>query len=141
MKTPKPPADLADFEKRLELFVEETLVAYLGDPEPLIIMFAEMQQRFRNCDPSVLQNLGKHNEVLLAFLSAARRRSLLRKGVDLDIVAGGLQERLHNQVHYADIVHETYGTSIRDPKYRRHWVRQTIDMLLHGIARAPKEKS
>ncbi|TPV94049.1 MAG: TetR/AcrR family transcriptional regulator [Myxococcales bacterium FL481] len=135
-----PPGDAADLESRLLLFAEETLAAHLRDPEPLIILYAETQQRFRNCDPKVLKNLSKHNEVLLAFLASARRRSLLRKGVDIDIVAGTLLERLNNQVHHADFIESVYGTSIKEPKYRRHWSRQTIDLLLHGAVRVPSEE-
>ena len=135
------PGDAADLETRLLLFAEETLATHLEDPQPLIILFAEMQQRFRNCDPAVLASLSRHNEVLLGFLASARRRGLLRKGVDIDIVAGALLERLNNQVHYADVIGPTYGTSIKDPKYRRHWTRQTVDLLLYGAARAPQEPS
>lgn len=137
----EPPRDLADLEARLLLFADETLATHLKEPELLVILYAESQQRFRNCDPSALENLGKHQEVLVAFLTAARRRSLLRKGIDLDIVAGGLLERLNNQVHFADLIASTYGTSIHDLEYRRHWTRQTIDLLLHGASRPPSEDS
>lgn len=135
----RPPTDLADLDGRLLLFAQETLAAHLRDPEPLVILYAETQQRFRNCDPGVLHNLAKHNEVLLGFLAAARRRGLLRKGVDIDMVAGTLLERLNNQVHHADFIESLYGTSIKDPKYRGHWTRQTVDLLLYGAARAPTE--
>lgn len=137
----EPPRDLSDFEGRLLLFAEETLAAHLEEPELLVILYAESQQRFRNCDPSALKSLGKHLEVLVAFLASARRRSLLRKGVDVEIVAGGLLERLNNQVHFADLIESTYGSSIRDEKYRRHWTRQTIDLALYGAARHPSEDS
>ena len=136
----RPPRDVSDLEDRLLLFAEETLAAHLRDPEPVVILYAEMQQRFRNCDPSVLQSLAEHNEVLLAFLTGARSRRLLRKGVDVDIVAGTLLERLNNQVQYADFIQATYGTSIHDPAYREHWTRQTVDLLLFGAARAPSEE-
>lgn len=133
------PRDATDLEGRLLLFVEETLAAQLQDPEPLVILYAEMQQRFRNCDPEVLQNLTKHSEVLLAFLGGARRKGLLRRGVDVDMVGGALMERLNNQLYYADFIESVYGKSIKDPDYRRHWARQTVDLLLHGAARAPEE--
>lgn len=135
----EPPRGPDDFEARLLLFAEETLAAHLKEPELLVILYRESQQRFRNCDPSSLRHLGEHQAVLVAFFEAARRRSLLRKGVDIDIVAGGLLERLNNQVHFADLIDASYGASIRDAKYRRHWTRQTIELLLHGAARPPSE--
>ncbi len=136
----EPPQSVEDFEARLLLFAEETLATHLQEPELLIILYAESQQRFRNCDPSALENLGKHQAVLVSFLTAARRRSLLRKGIDIDIIAGGLLERLTNQVHFADFIESTYGRSIKDPEYRRHWTRQTIDLLLHGAVRPRSEE-
>ena len=135
----RPPRDVADLEARLTLFAEETLVAHLREPGPLLILHAELQQGFRNCDPSVVAGLGQHNEVLLGFLLAARHRRLLRKGVDIDIIAGGLLERLTNQVLYADLIASNYGRSIRDADYREHWTRQTIDLLLFGAARPKQE--
>ncbi len=137
----EPPRDPADLEARLLLFAEETLATHLQEPELLVILYGESRQRFRNCDPSALENLGKHQTVLVAFLAAARRRSLLRKGIDIDIVAGGLLERLNNQVHFADLIESTYGRSIKESEYRRHWIRQTIDLLLHGAIRPPSEES
>ena len=134
------PRSAEQLHGRLLLFAEETLAAHMREPELLRILYAETQQGFRNCDPSALQDLGKHLEVLVGFLDAARRRSLLRKGVDIDIVAGTLLERLNNQVHFIELIEASYGTSIRDPKYRRHWTRQTIDLLLYGAARAPLEE-
>lgn len=136
----RPPRDVADLEDRLRLFAEETLASHLRDPQPLIILYAETQQQFRNCEADVvLAALSEHHKVLVGFLGSARHRSLLRKGVDIDIVAGTLLERLNNQVHHAEFIESTYGTSIKDPKYRRHWTGQTIDLLLFGAARTPSE--
>jgi len=135
----EPPLDVADLERRLVLFAEETLATHLRDPHSLVILYAETQQQFRNCKADVLGALSEHNRVLVGFLASARHRKLLRKGVDIDIVAGTLLERLNNQVHYADFIGSAYGQSIKDAKYRRHWVRHTIDLLLFGAARAPTE--
>lgn len=131
----QPPRDVADLETRLALFAEETLVAQLAEPELITILYAEMAQGFRNCDASVVRSLSRHSEVLVRFLSSARRKKLLRRGVDVEIVAGTLLERLYNQVHYAGFIEANYGTSIRAPKYRAHWTGQTIALLLFGAAR------
>ncbi len=130
-----PPRDRQDFEARILLFAEEVLVTHLEDPDHLNILFAEFQQGFRNCDEAAIASLKRETDVLVAFLTAARRRRLLRKGVDLAIMAGGLSERLHNSVRYAETIHNLYGVSIKDPKYRRHWTQQVVDMWLHGTAR------
>lgn len=133
-----PARSLEEVETRLVLFAEETLAALLAEPEPLIILFAELQQGFRNCGEEAIAVLEAQRQVLIAFLQAAVEAELLRRGVDLDIVAGALLERLNNQVIYLNTVHARYGTSIRDPAYRRHWVQQTVELLLHGAAQIPE---
>ena len=134
------PQDGADLRTRLLLFVEEALAAHLAEPQLLIIVFAEFQRGFRNCDgDSTQKTLTQLSDVLVRFLTAAQRRRLLRKGVDVAIVAGALLERIYNQVRYADTIESAYGTSIKSLKYRRHWIDQTVDLLLFGAVRDPKE--
>ncbi len=136
----RPPRDMADFETRLLLFAEETLATYMAEPELLIICLSEWQQGFLNCDGSMTKEvmLGQ-TEVIIKFLRAARRRGLLRKGVDPAIVAGALMERIFNQVLYADSIQSVFGTSIKSPKYLRYWTQQIVDLLLHGAARSSEE--
>ena len=136
----RPPRDLGDLETRLLLFAEDALAAHLAEPELLIIVFAEFQQGFRNCDGRMTaESLTQLSDVIVRFLSAAQRRRLLRKGVDVAIVAGALLERIHSQVRYADAIELVFGTSTKSPKYLRHWTQQTIDLLLHGAASVHKE--
>lgn len=136
----RPPKDLADFETRLLLFAEETLAVNMAEPEVLIIMFAEFQQGFRNCDgEATLERFLSETKVLVDFLKAAQKKRLLRKGVDPEIVAGALLERLHNQARHAGAIQTIYGVSAESPDYLEHWTQQTIDLLLHGAVRKPKE--
>ena len=133
----EPPRDERELETRLLLYVEEMLAAYREQPELLIILFAEFQQAFRNSSSDVLGQFREQTEVLLRFLRGARRRGLLRKGIDVEIVAGALMERITNQVRYADSIAAIYGesTSAKSPTYLRHWARQTVQLLLYGAAR------
>ena len=130
------PTDPQDFETRLLLFAEETLAAYKAEPDLLRICFAEFQQDFRNCDSAVVQKaLSAPTEILVEFLGRARRKGLLRKGIDTSIVAGTLMERISNQVLYADSIEAIFGVSIHSEKYSRHWIRQLVELLLYGAAR------
>ncbi|MDD9944964.1 MAG: TetR family transcriptional regulator [Myxococcales bacterium] len=136
----RPPKDLSDFESRLLLFAEELLGTYLAHPEPLIICFNEWQQSFRHCDgKATTESLLEQTNVLVAFLRAAQRRRILRPGLDLEIIAGALLERLMNQVRYANAIHLIYDVSIREQTYRRHWTERTIDLLLHGAVRKAQD--
>jgi len=110
----------------------------LAEPGLLSILHAEFQQGFRNCGEEAIAGLVEQNQILIGFLQAAADAGLLREGVDVDMVAGALNERLNTQVMYADNIHVLYGQSIKAPEYRHHWTRQTIDLLLYGAARDPK---
>ena len=129
-----PASSQVELETRLVLYAEETLVAWLEEPGVLTILQAEMMQGFRNCGPEAMADLMEQGRVLVGFLQAAKDSGLLRSDVDVDIVAGGFSERLHSQVMYADTLLQQYGTSIADPTYRRHWVRQVVRLALHGAA-------
>jgi AcrR family transcriptional regulator len=132
------PADtLAEVHTRLLLFAQETLAAWLAEPELLMILFAELQLGFRNCGPEAVASLGEQRAVLESFLGTAQQSGLLRPGVNVGIVAGTLIERLSNQVIYMKVIHASYGASIKDEEYRRTWTRQIIDLLLFGAAVAP----
>ncbi len=134
-----PPANHTELKTKLLLFAEETLMTWLDEPELLIILFAEFQQGFRNCDKQAIAVLAEQTQVLVAFLEGATQTGLIREGLDLDIVAGGLMERLNSQVLYAEAVEANYGKSIKQEEYRRHWLQQTIQLTLYGAAKAPEE--
>lgn len=129
-----PARTLPELETRLLVFAEETLASWLASPGLLHILFAEMQQGFRNCGPQAVASLGEHRDVLLAYLEDAQSTGLLRDTLDPAIAAGALLERLNSQVLYADTIEAQEGISIADDAYRRHWARQTIDLLLYGAA-------
>ncbi len=136
----RPPKDMKDLETRVLLFAEETLAAYLAEPELLTICLAESQQGFRNCDgDSIKAILATPTAVVVDFLRAARRKKLLRKGVDPAMVAGGLMERISNQVLYADLMESMFGDSVKSPKYAQRWIEQIVDLALHGALRTPAE--
>lgn len=127
-----PARDTAELETRLLVFAEETLAAWMSEPGVLSILFAEIQQGFRNCEQDAIDSLTEQNRVLLAFLQSAQEAGMLRSGLDLAILAGALLERLNSQALHADTVHELHGTSVKNAEYREHWVRQTVDLFLHG---------
>ncbi|MBX2800972.1 MAG: TetR family transcriptional regulator [Myxococcales bacterium] len=128
----RPPESAVELRTRLLLFAEEILAAWMREPSVLIILFTELRQGFRHCDEDAVESLFEQNRVLQAFLRSARGAGLLREDVDIAIVAGGLLERLNTQVMFADTVSEQYGASIQDPEYRAYWVRQVVDLVLHG---------
>lgn len=130
-----PPKTRIGVETRLVLFAEETLASWLEEPNLLVILYAELRQGFPHCDEDAMVSVIEQSRVLVTFLGAAVAAGFLRDDVDVDILAGAILERLNNQVVFADIVQQTYGSSIKEPAYRTHWVRQTIELFLHGALR------
>ena len=129
-----PPRDLSDLETRLALFADETLAALLAQPEALQILYAEFERGFPRCPDHVMQTLTHWVAVLTGFLEVAQRDRILRADLDIGIAAGQLFERIGTQVRFAGTIQSQYGASIRDAAYRRHWIEQTVSLLLHGAA-------
>jgi AcrR family transcriptional regulator len=129
-----PAATLTEVRVRLLLFVEETLAALLTEPELLSILVAESQQAFRIAGPESVAGLEKQSAVLITFLRDAQEAGHLRPGVDIDIIAGTIVERVNNQVIHRSLIAGSYGRSADDPAHRRHWAEQTVDLLLFGAA-------
>ena len=127
-----PARDVGDLETRLLLFAEECLVAWLEEPGVLNILLAELQQGFPNCDEEAMQSLEAQSQVLIGFLTSARDDGLLAEDLDIAMVAGGLIERLNNQVLFSDTLKQQFGASVEDPDYRRAWVGKVISLLLFG---------
>ncbi|MCO4747086.1 MAG: TetR/AcrR family transcriptional regulator [Proteobacteria bacterium] len=127
-----PAATSAELETRLVLFAEETIASWLQEPGVLNILQAELAQGFRNSGPEAFESLAAQSRVLVAFLTSARDDGLLRSDVDVEMMAGGLSERISTQVMYVDTLHERFGNSIKNQEYRSYWVRQVIGLLLHG---------
>ena len=68
------------------------------------------------------------NRVLVSFLTAAQKDGLLRPDVNVNLVAGGLNERLDSQVMYVDALQQRFGRPIKQAEYRRDRVRQVIGL-------------
>jgi AcrR family transcriptional regulator len=137
-----PPRDLADLETRLTLFVEETLAGLMAEPEALQILYAEFENGFPRCPESVMQAFMGQLTNLTAFFDAAQQNRILGQGVDINIAAGQLFERMGTQARFAGTIGSQCGASIHDDTYRRHWVEQTVSLLLYGTApRQPRQRS
>lgn len=127
-----PARSTEELESRLILFAEETMISWLEEPGVLTILLAELQQGFRNCGPEAMEGLEAQMRVLIGFLTSAQQAGLIREGVDIAIMAGGLVERLNTQIMHADVIAAQHGKSIEEPSYRRYWVEQVVGMMLRG---------
>jgi len=126
-------SDAADLETRLLIFTGEVLGTYRAQPELLAILLTEFQQGFRNCEGAETREvLSEPSDVLIKFLERAKRKGLLRRGADPAFITGTLMERIGNQVLYADSLEESFGSSIRSEKYTQRWIRQLVELILHG---------
>lgn len=136
----EPPGNIADLVRRLRLFLDELLCAYLRDAELVHLVYAEMEHGFPRAGDDVARALFSLPTSLQTFLDAAAREGLLRPGSDVPLTAGMLIERCSNQARFASTIDRAYGVSVLNEDERRRWVRSTVEHTLFGIAANPQPK-
>ena len=132
--------DVPDLQARVRLLAEEIIDEQLEDPDLLRIAFGEFERgelgpRFAEESAAMLRALGQ-------FFAREQKAGLLRTDMDVEILAGTFLERVYNQVRHIDRLEALYATTVRDEKYRDHWLSQLIDLLFLGATpRSPKTNS
>ncbi len=68
------------------------------------------------------------------FLEEAKDKGFVREGLDTQLVAGALLDRLMNQVQFAPWIKRVYGTDLAtDHKYKKRWCQSNLDLFLSGM--------
>ena len=128
-----PPRSAEDFAIRLELFFSELLHCYLDNRDTIRIIYREFEQLVPHGTDGVVGRLTEVNSVIATFVRQALEESIVSEGVDADIVAGLLLDRVANQARFSDAHTTFFGVSTLDETYRKHWVQSTLRIVLHGI--------
>jgi AcrR family transcriptional regulator len=128
-----PPRSTEDFAIRLELFFGELLHCYLDNRDTIRIIYREFEQLVPHGTDGVVGRLTQVNAVIATFVRQALEQGIVSDGVDADIVAGLLLDRVANQARFTDAHATFFGVSTLDETYRKHWVQSTLQIVLHGI--------
>lgn len=128
-----PPRSTEDFAIRLELFFGELLHCYLDNRDTIRIIYREFEQLVPHGTDGVVGRLTQVNAVIATFVRQALEQGIVSDGIDADIVAGLLLDRVANQARFTDAHATFFGVSTLDETYRKHWVQSTLQIVLHGI--------
>ncbi len=121
----RPASSLDDFISRIELLFETTLDAYLNHRDVMMVVVREQAD-----PPALLKYMGRFSE----FLEEAKDNGFVREGLDTQLVAGALLDRLMNQVQFAPWIKRTYGIDlVTDHEYRKRWCQSNMDLFLNGM--------
>jgi AcrR family transcriptional regulator len=129
----KPPRSAEDFSVRLDLFFREVLDCYLDNRDTIRIIYREFEQLIPNGTDGVVGRLVEVNEAIATFVRQALEAGIIRDGIDPDIVAGLLLDRVSTPARFTDAPARFFGVSTLDDAYRKHWVQSTLEIVLHGI--------
>ena len=127
------PRSAEDFEIRLELFFAEVLHHYLENRDAIRILYREFEDLVPHGEEGAVGRLFKVNEALAVFVRQGIERGFVGADVDPDIVAGLLLDRVANQARFMEASKAFFGVSTLDETYRRHWIKATLRVVLHGI--------
>ncbi|HYA88807.1 MAG TPA: TetR/AcrR family transcriptional regulator [Nitrospirota bacterium] len=128
-KTLQPPQGTEDLKIRLEIFVGQTIEAFIKQPEIISIIQRELERTNNIYEKTIF----KHLEALIEFLTQAKKKGLLAADVDPffaasfligQIVYAGRKERAWKSL---------FGCSSSDKKFRNQWIQQLLRLFLGGV--------
>ena len=122
-----------EFEIRLEMFLARLLETYLDNREALLIALREVEQFPPQGDDNAIRKLVEVNHSLSNFIQKGINQGFVRDDVDTGVVSGTLLDRLINQTRYAHTHQQIFNVTSLDPKYRAHWVRASLGLVLDGM--------
>lgn len=114
-----------EFLTKLELFISETFNALLALAPVFRIVARE---------GSDFADLRRVHSSLSEFLTCAQNKGFLRDSLRPDMTTGLILDRLGNQVMFAVNPKYKGPNVLKDPTYRRDWLKANIDALLFGLA-------
>jgi AcrR family transcriptional regulator len=130
----KGPETYDELRLRLEMFLTESLDVCVNQPNLCRIVQVEIELLHSRSEDVFRSTFIKLSETLARFLAQAKKRGLVSKPTDPKIAAQFFFNQLR-QATRADAVNQKYfNYSIRDEKYRKVWIEQTVAIFLNGVA-------
>ena len=125
-KTLQTPKNLEDFKVRLEIFLQETLAAFLEQPEIFTLVQREMERAKPIGTNAFINTMESHAQVLINFFGEAQKNLLLAPELDPQFAALCI---IGQVIH---LMKKSHRVSTFDPEFRARWVEHTIWLFLNG---------
>ena len=127
----KPPKNIDEFKIRLEMFLSsgiDNIIEYPNLPRMLMKNIDLMPQL---SEETFHKTFEKFHHVMVIFFESAQKNGIVRKELDHKLIAQFLDNQMFALIHKAAI-ERTLKKDIDDPKFRRKWLDQTLDLFFNG---------
>ena len=126
------PKTKEEFRVRLEMFIKEAVESMLSQRELCHIVQSEIELLHARSAPVFKRTFLKRFEILVNFLSHAKKKGFVDSKVDPAVAARMLFSQICHQTR-TDAVHQKYyGVSLNDSAYRALWLKQTVSIFIEG---------
>lgn len=127
------PNSIDELKVRLQLFLSESLQVCLQQPDLCRIVQREIELLHPRSEEVFRETFIKLSENLVSFLYHAKKSGLLDKNVDAKIAGHFLFNQLRQATRADAVNHKYFRFSIRDKKFRKIWIEQTLRVFIGGI--------
>jgi len=128
-KTLQAPQGTEDLKIRLEIFVEQTIEAFIKQPDVISIIQRELERSNNVYEKTIF----KHLEALIEFLAQAKKKGLLAADVDPFFAASFLIGQIVYARRKERVWKSLFGRSSSDEKFRNQWTQQLLRLFLGGV--------
>jgi len=127
----KPPRNVDEFKVRLELFLNSGIDHIVECPDLPRMLMKNIDLMPQLSEETFHKTFEQFHHVMVAFFESAQKNGIVRKELDHKLIAQFLDNQMFALIHKAAI-ERTLKKDIDDPKFRKKWLDQTLDLFLNG---------
>ena len=136
----QPAQTIEEFKLRLELFIEDILIWFQQEPD-----LCQMVQRESDLGLPVAEDIFERTFLkmymtFLALIKAGQQKKFLRSDLDAQVIASMSFGGLVSMAQKRDLTEKYFGTSIKDPNFRKKIKTQITILMLEGLQNQEKTK-
>jgi AcrR family transcriptional regulator len=127
----KAPKNVDEFKVRLEMFLSSGVDNIIEYPDLHRMLMKNIDLMPQLSEETFHKTFEKFHHVMAAFFESAQKNGIVRKELDHKLIAQFLDSQIFSLIHKAAI-ERTLKKDIDDPKFRRRWLGQTLDLFFNG---------
>ncbi len=127
------PKSIEEVRVRLEIFVNEMILSILADPYDFEIMQRELMVGNKIAKKLFVDTYLKAYQAGVAFFEAAKKKGLLRSGMDPQICTTMLFMSTCEPAKKDFMAREFLDKSLADDAYRAKTVKHIVTMFINGV--------
>jgi len=134
----KPPVSVEEFRIRLEMFLNTGLDNIIKYPDLHRMLLKNIDLMPQLSAEAFHRTFEQFHHVMVLFFESAQKNGIIRKELDLKLTAQFLDNQMFALIHKVSMEKHLKITDINNPKFRRKWLEQTLNLLFYGILKEKK---